>query len=208
MEPPDCDHPDVVLLRELVVDRLGPGPFEPVTGWDHVGAVITDAVLQAGMRYKTVKQRVDGLIREWPDASTLAGFRRRIQSEGLCEVLDWRGKKLTTIAALVDRLSSEVVDGHILDTVADLRAWLTEPNNPPSLRVIKGIGPKTQNYLSSVSGLSAVAIDVHLRGFALEAGVREQSYSKLRALYEATARCMSVDAGALDHAVWEYCSTR
>jgi hypothetical protein len=170
--------------------------------------VITDAVLQAGMRYRTVKLRVDGLIRQWPDACTLAGFRRRIGSEGLSGVLDWRGKKLDTIAALADRLSSEVVDGHPIDTVADLRAWLTGPDNPPSLRTIKGVGAKTESYLCSVAGLSAVAIDVHLRTFAREAGVSERSYSLLRALYETTAQCMGVDAGALDHAVWEYCSTR
>lgn len=207
-ELPNCDDPDVMLLRNLIIVHIGPGPFEPVTGWRHVGAVITDAVLQAGMRYKTVKQRVDGLIKQWPDANTLAGFRRRIQSEGLSGVLDWRGKKLYTIAALTERLSSEVVDGHTLDTVADLRAWLTDPKNPPSLRSIKGVGAKTENYLLSVSGLSAVAIDVHLRSFAREAGVRERRYLELRRLYEATAQCMGIDAGALDHAVWEYCSTR
>jgi hypothetical protein len=207
-ELPNCEDPNVILVRNLALDRIGPGPFEPVTGWRHVGAVITDAVLQAGMRYTTVKQRVDGLVKQWPDASTLAGFRRRIQSEGLSEVLDWSGKKLDTIAALTDRLSSEVVDGRSLDTVADLRIWLTDPENPPSLRTIKGIGAKTENYLCSVSGLSAVAIDVHLRSFAAEAGVRERSYLELRRLYEATAHCMGVDAGALDHAVWEYCSTR
>ena len=71
-------HPDPVTLLVTHVDKvLGPGPFVAATGWPHMGAVLCDAVLQAGIGYDAVvKPAVLRLQADWPDADTLTGFRR------------------------------------------------------------------------------------------------------------------------------------
>ena len=58
----------------------------------HMGATITDAVLQAGVRYETVvKPRVNNLKQNYPEAKTTTGFLNLIRKIDLSELLDWNG---------------------------------------------------------------------------------------------------------------------
>ena len=63
---------------------------EASRGWDHIGAIIVDATLQRRQNYHaTVKPRVVALVAAWPDAATTSGFRRRLGTGKLSEVISW-----------------------------------------------------------------------------------------------------------------------
>lgn len=185
---------------------LGPGPYEPAPGWDHMGAVLCDGVVQAGLNYEhVVRPRVAKLREEWPDAATVPGFVRCLAEGELGVALDLRNaRKLATIAALAAHLDAEGVV-----TVEDFRTWIVDDTNRAGLLVVQGVGPKTIDYLPSLVGVPSVAIDVHMRRFAREAGVDVgETYEAVRSLYEQVAVELDVDRGGLDYVVWQHMSGR
>lgn len=69
-----------------------------------MGAVICDAVLQAGLSYEaTVRFRVVTLQEVWPDAESVSGFVARLGTEDLAVVLRLRNRR---------KLGRVEVDGH------------------------------------------------------------------------------------------------
>ena len=83
-----------VVLEELSfarriadhADRLGVhrSPVSSRLASDHVGAVLADAVLQAGVSYRTVVRRhVDRIQIQFPEAATLSGLITIIEQKGL-----------------------------------------------------------------------------------------------------------------------------
>ncbi|MER5227944.1 hypothetical protein [Streptomyces flaveus] len=66
------------------------------------------------------------------------------------------------------------------------------------------MGPKTVDYIGNLVGRSQVAVDVHLRAFAADAGVSSLRYEQLRAAYEQTAALLGHEPGGLEHAVWRF----
>jgi endonuclease III len=195
----------VTLLAVHVAEVLGPGPFPPAAGWSHMGAVLSDAVLQAGISYDAVvKPAVLRLQGAWPDADTITGFRARIATEDLGDVLKFHNRrKLATIPALAEDLAHARID-----TVLDLRTWLNGEAHRAALLGILGVGPKTVAYLCSLVGIPAVAVDRHLRRFAAEAGIDVRGYVELRTVFEEAADRIGVDRGGLEHAVWRYEANR
>ncbi|MFD7757246.1 hypothetical protein [Streptomyces sp. NPDC059757] len=91
-----------------------------------------------------------------------------------------------------------------VDTRDDLHAWLDHQANRAALRAVKGIGPKTVDYIGNLVGRSQVAVDVHLRAFAADAGVSGLGYEELRGVYEATATVLGHECVGLEHAVWRF----
>lgn len=142
-------------LRRLLdyVHAAGLEPKESVRGWNHIGAIICDAALQRQARYKThVRPRVVRLIELWPDADTLRGFKRRMDTESISEAIDWRGpQKLAVIDAL-----TKAFDEAGVDTVADLAGTLADEQSGPelrrALRRIAYVGPKTVDYIAVLAG--------------------------------------------------------
>ncbi|MFF7754314.1 hypothetical protein ACFZCP_34935 [Streptomyces sp. NPDC007971] len=63
------------------------------------------------------------------------------------------------------------------------------------------MGPKTVDYIGNLVGRSQVAIDVHLRAFAADAGVSGLTYEQLQAVYEETATLLGQEPGGFEHAV-------
>ncbi|MFD6275202.1 hypothetical protein ACFWFI_06475 [Streptomyces sp. NPDC060209] len=184
---------------------LGDGPFLPAAGWHHMGAVICDAIIQQARHYERwVRPRVEGLQSTWPDADTVIRFRARLVDADLGAVLRTKHqRKLAAIGAVADLLAASGVD-----TRDDLHTWLKQDNNRSALLAIHGVGLKTVDYLGSLVGGSHVAVDVHLRTFAREAGLGVTAYLDLRHVYEETADRLGHDRGALEHAVWSHMSNR
>jgi hypothetical protein len=59
-------------------------PMEP---YHHMGATITDAVLQSGINYeRVVKPRVE-MVRGYDEARTTTGFLRLLQREGVSKLI-------------------------------------------------------------------------------------------------------------------------
>ena len=92
-------------------------------GWDHIGAIIVDATLQRRQNYHaTVMPRVVALIEAWPDAATTSGFRSRLDTGKLSDVIDWPSPgRLAQVEDI-----TYVFERQGIETVKDLRATLGE----------------------------------------------------------------------------------
>jgi hypothetical protein len=133
-------------------------------------------------------------------ANTIPLFLELLQLKGAGAVLRWKdAEKPSRLLNLVTFLEAEG-----LHTVADLSAWLLIGANPATLQNLRGIGPKTVDYIQQLAGISRVAVDRHLLGFIAATGIRTLAYDEARALIESTASILGVSAIALDRAIWRY----
>ncbi|MGW7530094.1 hypothetical protein [Streptomyces sp. NPDC054783] len=187
------------LLGTHIGVILGDGPFSAPKGWTHMGAVICDASFQAQRKYELqIRPRLLRLQAAWPDAGTVRGFQARLRTEDLAVAMDFSSPRRVAKA----RAITEVLVAGGVDTRDDLRAWLDHQENRDTLRRVKDVGPKTVDYIGNLVGRSQVAVDVHLRAFAADAGLPNLSYQELRCVYEETAHLLGHEPGALEHAVW------
>jgi hypothetical protein len=182
---------------------------DPAAGGDHMGAVLAEAALQGGIRYETVvRPRVEALLAAYPGAKTTSEFQRILMIEGAAALLKWRPDR--KIETLVDLTRFFVAEG--VETVDELRDWLLAAENIPRLRGIKGIGPKTADYLKSLAGISTSMVDVHIYRFLALAGVEVKGYDDAQEVIRATAVLLNTRAGSsrsidertLDYSIWTY----
>lgn len=170
-----------------------------------MGAVLADASLQAGVRYATtVLPRVRRLLAEWPDAVTTSALIQRLDdpTTPVASVLSWKseGKKLSIFRALAGFLHAEGIE-----TTSQLRESLADAAFRGQLRRIKGVGAKTVDYLSILTGSTDhAAVDSQLRAFARDAGVKATSYDDVRRAVLEAAAARGWAAGSLDAAIWAY----
>lgn len=195
---------DVQRLRDFV---LGLSDFHiqarngPV--YAHMGATICDTVLQSGLNYRTVvAPRVQRLLCRWPSATGTSRFLTMVSRLGLNEVLLWNHpEKPIRIGRLTKFLAERRIENE-----TDLSDWLTLEANCSSLRELKGIGPKTVDYLKSLVGLPAIAVDRHVRTFVGWAGVKLSSYEDVQQIVCKVADSLNIDRKSMDHAIWSYVS--
>lgn len=78
----------------------------------HMGAVFCDAVLQAGLNYRTVvAKRTQRVIEKFPYADDLAGIKLAVDRHGVEYFLDWNHQeKLTRFSDLVRFMERENVN--------------------------------------------------------------------------------------------------
>jgi hypothetical protein len=175
---------------------------EPTAGYEHMGAVITDAVLQPGVSYhKVVVPKVNRLLERYPQARTTSAFAEVLARNGPEKVLGWRGGHKPEIAvALTELLRTAGVE-----TVADLREWAHGAAPRAELMQIRGVGPKTADYLALLAGRTdLVAVDQHLMTFLKDAGISPASYTEAKTILVAAAARMQLSPAALDHSIWQY----
>jgi hypothetical protein len=195
------------------------GDFEMVEDlalpYNHMGATITDAVLQAGLRYETVVWPRVQHVMTIPQAATTSGFLAVLRKRGGEEVVHWTHPvKLGRMETVTELFIAEGVERE-----ADLRVWLcgdpaagdgADPacaTNIAKLAAVQGIGPKTIDYLKILCGeQDTAAIDMHLTRFLEQAGVRVTSYEQARAVIAGAAAELGVPAARLDHSIWTYMS--
>lgn len=171
-------------------------------GYNHMGACLTDTVLQSGLRYETVVEPRVHEVLAIEEAVTTSGFRSLLDREGAKKVLRWtRDEKPRRLEELVSLMLSESVE-----TEDDLKKWL-EDGHDPSLIAIKGIGPKTVDYIKMLVGIHTVAVDRHIRKFAELAGYEGLSYPEVRSLVSEAALELGTDPSSLDHSIWVFMST-
>lgn len=175
-------------------------------GWQSIGAILVDASLQRRQNYaRTVRPRVTALVAEWPDASTTSGFRRRLDSGKLPQVIAWSSSaRLTQIDELTKVFERP---GIAIETVQDMRDHLVDPVLRPqlrkSLRAVLHVGPKTLDYLDILGGIpTGVAIDVRIRKVASAAGISNQGYGHLAAVIRRAAEIRGWRPGDLDGTLW------
>ncbi|MGY4785855.1 hypothetical protein ACVH9Z_39090 [Rhodococcus opacus] len=191
------------------IKTVGLEPKHRDAHYSHIGALLTDAGLQGNTNYSTnVVPKALKVQREWPDAATISGFQARLAQNNFGEWIPFRGKKPVIIEAMADALGEMGVE-----TVGDLLHCYTDAERELDLIFqldpVKGVGPKTINYLAILAGSpDHVAIDGQLTTFAQEAGVSTRSERFLGTFYRSAAKQLGCTAASLDAAVWTYMSTR
>jgi len=174
-------------------------PGEPE--YNHMGALLTDAILQAGLRYETVVlPKVLRVKDTYPEAFTTSGFLNILEARGYQEVLQWKDEEKPD---RLKRLATFLQERNV-ETVEDLKTWLERPQSRKELLGIKGVGPKTADYLALLAGLPRVAVDRHIKSFCAEAGIKK---NVARAVKEA-AEELGTDVVCLDYSIWFYMSRR
>lgn len=166
---------------------------------DHIGAVLADAILQAGINYRTVVMaRVERIRRDFPEAAKLAGVKGIIDRGLAQNFLLWNHPtKVTRFVAITDFLRQEKIDD-----VGDLREWLVRRGARDRLLSVNGVGPKTYDYMCCLIGIDSIAVDRHVRTFASEAGVSAHEYDELRAIMSYAADLLGVSRRDFDAWIW------
>jgi hypothetical protein len=185
--------------------------------YNHMGATITDAVLQAGLRYETVVwPKVQHVMEAFPEAATTSGFLAVLRERGGEEVVHWtHPEKLGPMEAVAELFFAEGVE-----TEADLRGWLCGDGgagagreapdcraNVAKLAAVRGMGPKTIDYFKILCGeQDTAAVDLRLMRFLEQASVQTRDYEQARAAIAEPAALLGVSAARLDHSIWTYMS--
>jgi len=167
--------------------------------YHHMGATLTDAILQSGLNYKsTVEPRVRAIRENYPDATTTSAFRDLLSSVGAKQLLRWKNdEKPNRLAELTQFLCDEGVE-----TEEGLCVWLDSKENADRLLKLRGIGPKTLHYLGILAGRDDVAVDVHVMRFLREAGVVFANVEEARDIVCCAADKLGVRRTVLDHSIW------
>jgi hypothetical protein len=206
-EAASCQHAVQDASRRLkrhverVIEQAQiPGYLEHWRGYGHMGATLTDAILQSGLNYRyVVAPRVHAIINAWPDATTVISFLWNCGHHSLRDAIDWsHDEKPDRMRRLAVRLLEQDVN-----TEDDLRHFLQSPDARARLLSIRGVGPKTADYLRTLVGLPAVPIDRHLERFAAHVNVHV-SHRTLQAALMHLAGELGIDPRRLDRALWAH----
>lgn len=197
---------ELFQYAQQLTDFIRNKKFETVAQWvpyQHMGATITDAVLQAGVNYQfVVYPRIHKLLSEFPDYRTTCDFLILIQTIPLSTLIRWSNlRKLQLIQSISWMLFTEGVECE-----ADLADWLSESNHTHQLTGLQGVGPKTVDYLKMLSGCQAIAIDRHLFHFLRLANISTDSYQEASNIYCKASELLSVSPYQLDRQIWSYMS--
>ena len=195
--------------QQLVAYVASLGDFEIYTtidgAYNHIGATVADAVLQANNRYTThVKPRIASILTRFPDARTTSSALQFVRSESAIEYLSWKGQdRATRFVRILELFASEGVENE-----AELRTWLEDPATNGKLREVSGVGPKTADYFKILVGMAESAIDRHLSGFLTLAGIPPAAYRQEQTTINAAADLLRIDRAMFDHSIWQYMSQR
>ena len=198
---------ELCVYAEKLAEVIRHKEFEPITQrtpYYHMGATITDAILQAGLNYQNVVYpRVRKLLTEFPDYKTTSDFLILMQVVQLPELIDWKkGCKLERVKEL-----SWFLFSHNLENEDDLADWLRRDEHINQLRSISGVGPKTIDYLKMLSGAQAIAIDRHLFAFLEIAGIFNRTYEEARMIYSIASELLGISQYEIDKQVWHFMAT-
>jgi hypothetical protein len=206
-------HKSGVDATRVAAHVRGLADFEMVEDlglpYNHMGATITDAVLQAGLRYQTVVwPRVQHVMEAFPEAATTSGFLAVLRERGGEAVVRWtHPEKLGRMKAVAELFIAEGVESEV-----DLRRWLCGDGaecraNVANLAAVHGMGPKTIDYFKILCGdQDTAAVDVHLMRFLEHAGVNACDYVQARTVIAEAAPLLGVSTARLDHSIWTYMS--
>lgn len=192
-----ADYADNLGVRET------PITLRPAS--DHLGAVLADAILQAGVRYRTVvRMRVERIHSQFPEAATMPGLILVLEQQGAAELLLWKHPiKMSRFVSLTHLLSAQKVG-----TTLELNVWLRRNDARELLLSLHGIGPKTYDYLCCLVGIDRIAVDRHVRTFASEAGVTINDYEKLQFVVSYAADLLGIPRRDFDAWIWRTVSER
>jgi hypothetical protein len=166
---------------------------------DHLGAVLADSVLQAGLNYATVvRPRVLAILRTYPTFDTISALLGVIQERRTGAFLNWRHhEKVSRFETLVAFLRDSGIEN-----VQDLRVSLASEQFCDDIQTVNGVGPKTVDYMACLVGIDSIAVDRHVRTFAKKIGVENDDYHFLRKSFCCAADLLELPRREFDAWLW------
>ncbi|MDR5803735.1 hypothetical protein [Caballeronia sp. LZ001] len=199
---------EVLFAARRIADHArGEGAFfdgQPLRATcEHLGAVLADSVLQAGLNYATVvRPRVQAILRTYPNLKSVSSVISMIRAGETGSFLNWRHhEKVNRFEALVAFL-----DAGGIEDVNDLRRRLMSEQFCESIQSVNGIGPKTVDYMACLVGIDSIAVDRHVRTFAKVAGVKNDDYYFLRKTFCCAADLLALPRREFDAWLWRRAS--
>lgn len=166
----------------------------------HMGAVLADTALQAGLRYSTVvRPRVTSILNQHPQADTISALIGIINAGETGAFLQWsHHQKIARFERIVAFLDDEGVQD-----VKDLKQQYRTDGFGVAFQKVNGVGPKTVDYLACLIGIESIAVDRHIRTFAKRVGVEADDYGFLKHVFCYAADLLSVSRREFDGWVWQ-----
>jgi hypothetical protein len=122
--------------------------------YQHIGAVLADSVLQAGLNYaKVVKPRIATILRTFPHATTMNILIGVIEQEGSPKFLQWEHREKVS---RFDNLVGFMAEAEI-DSTSELSRALRDKSFRMDIRQVRGVGPKTVDYMACLVGVDCIA---------------------------------------------------
>ena len=172
---------------------------------DHIGALLTDTILQAGVNYRhVVWPRVLNILDTFPYAKTVSLFAEILYDYGTANVLHWHDEEKVI---RMERLVLFCID-HNIETSTHLKDYLRDEDNIQQLKGIHGIGNKTCDYLKRLLGFDTVAVDRHIKSFIEKADIFYEDYYDIKEIVEFAADFMERTRRELDFSIWSYMSQK
>jgi hypothetical protein len=173
--------------------------------YDHMGAVVVDGILQAGMNYKNVvKPRVIKILLEYPNNKTTSEFIDICNSVGINTLISWKDSvKPERIISLLQFLKFKKIEN-----TSELRDWLSKSENITEFLKNKGIGKITADYFKILVGSESVKADRHLVKFAQTAQIDFKDIDELKDIVVNCSNLMGIGTSILDYSIWQYMSSK
>jgi len=167
--------------------------------YHHMGAIVADCVLQAGLNYRSVVlPRVSAILERFPGLDRTSELVELVARGETSHFLNWHHpEKIERFEALVCFLSECSVENAPM-----LRDRLQDASFVVALRVVRGVGPKTVDYMQCLVGIDSIAVDRHVRTFAKRVGVVEEDYDFLKSVFCYAADLLCVSRREFDAWVW------
>lgn len=195
------DARKIVRSIEEIGFEMRPGPL---CEYEHMGGLLCDVILQAGLNYESVVlPRIRHVVEKYPAARETLNFYDVIQTVGPSTVLKWRHhEKPRRLMGLTFFFVAQNVN-----TIPELKQWLSCLENLCRLKLVRGMGPKSVDYMCCLAGIQTVAVDRHLMTFLENLGVVNQSYDYAKMVISFAADFMEVPRRDLDQSIWYYMSS-
>ncbi|QXE10307.1 MULTISPECIES: hypothetical protein [Pseudomonas] len=195
---------EVLLVARLIANRArDEGALfdekNPRATCDHLGAVLADSILQAGLNYMTVvRPRVLEILKVYPSRDTISSLISLIKTGEVGAFLQWRHfEKISRFESLVFFLKEKGIED-----VQDLRLALSSSKFCEDIQTVNGVGPKTVDYMACLVGIDSIAVDRHVRAFARAVGVDNDDYHFLRKSFCCAADLLSLPRREFDAWLW------
>lgn len=173
--------------------------------YNHIGALYTDVILQSGLNYENVvKPRVKRILYTYPNAKTLSSFNALLKLHGTSLVLQWKhDEKIRRMHTLINFSETQKIE-----SIEDLISYLSDSENHQRLMDLKGIGPKTLDYLMKLLGFDTIAVDRHIYKFVEMAGLPDLDYNNTKLSVCFAADLLEKSRKTLDYSIWKYMMNR